>query len=269
MASNRFQSESASSGTRLPPDDAEVSILVGADQVKYVVPKASLCAASKFFKATFNGTFFEAATQELKLPEDEPDVIKFLCDWLYVKSVPEKEWSPPSPWEPDTFWLEVYIAADKFMMHGVKTVAFDKITSMFTATESTIPSPTFIDALYQHRDAEALHTYIAGHITYWMPKAARKCDWLPLLQRSDRLAAIVGTTIADQAPEHPVFAHPGADADFADKNGHGLSEEDKKKRPGTWGVAMQTLRVAAIDQTCVHACYGVYVPGNPPSIVDT
>ncbi|OAG36534.1 hypothetical protein AYO21_09265 [Fonsecaea monophora] len=96
--------------------------------------------------------------------------------------------------------------------------------------ESTIPSSTFIDALDQHGDAEALHTYIAGHITYWMPGAAR-----------------------GQAPEHPVLAHPGADADFAEKNGHGLSEEyekkrhglseeDKKKRPGTWGVAMQSLR---------------------------
>ena len=187
-----------------------VTLLVGLEQDKFVVHKDPLCAASDFFDRAFNGKFAEGASQEIKLEEEDPDIVRCLCDWLYMTPDPDRRWHPSRlqiEWEPDYFWLKVYVMADKLVIPGLQFLACGHLLLTFTDDQPTIPSTHFVTSLYTDTGPEVFQLYIAEHIAYWMPKSVSKDDWSGLLQISDRLAAIFGRTVADKAPEDTPFPH--------------------------------------------------------------
>ena len=63
------------------------TILVGADEVVFHIPKALLCATSPFFKAALDGNFQEKDTQLLKLPEEDPRIFAIINRWMYCKEL--------------------------------------------------------------------------------------------------------------------------------------------------------------------------------------
>ncbi|KIX99969.1 uncharacterized protein Z520_04607 [Fonsecaea multimorphosa CBS 102226] len=234
--------------TQTLESDTLVTILAGPHEVKQVVHKDLLCATSRFFDAAFNGGFRESATKELKLPEDDPDIIRFLCEWLYAKSSREKWCFKPlqSSWELDTFWLEVYIAADKFFIPDMVVSAFLEIWQLFSVWHPTIPSVTFIDTLYRLDEPPALHcvqAWIAEHFMQWAPDSARERDYRALLQGNDRLAAMVRTAIAyhDQEDRGTPSRYSAPAAAFQEKYRIWVPRFTVR-RPYRWSVSLRPLR---------------------------
>lgn len=61
-------------------------MVVGADGVTktWHLPKELLINASPFFAAALIGSFVEAASKEVKLPEDDTDAFALFIRWLYI-----------------------------------------------------------------------------------------------------------------------------------------------------------------------------------------
>ena len=53
-------------------------------ETKYLVHKELLTSASPFFAAALNGTFAEGLDQEVRLPEEKPEIFEWFLQWLYT-----------------------------------------------------------------------------------------------------------------------------------------------------------------------------------------
>ena len=58
---------------------------VGPEQKRFGVPTNVLVQGSPYFRAAFSGSFAEAATGVMKLPEDDPEIVSFFVTWLYTR----------------------------------------------------------------------------------------------------------------------------------------------------------------------------------------
>lgn len=53
-------------------------------ETRYLVHKELLTSASLFFAAALNGTFAEGLDQEVRLPEEKPEIFEWFLQWLYT-----------------------------------------------------------------------------------------------------------------------------------------------------------------------------------------
>lgn len=59
--------------------------LAGVKQRSFQVPEQLLCSKSPFFKTALRGNnFLEATTREVKLPEEDPEIVNYFLHWLYT-----------------------------------------------------------------------------------------------------------------------------------------------------------------------------------------
>ena len=73
----------------------QVIISVGPEKVRYPLPKGRLVQDDvPFFKAAFTGSFEEAATNILELPNEEVQVFDLFVEWLMSGAVPMVPVSP-------------------------------------------------------------------------------------------------------------------------------------------------------------------------------
>jgi hypothetical protein len=60
-----------------------VTIEVGAEKEQFVVHQNFLCAKSPYFPKALSGSFQEAKTRCIQLPEISPILFRILVAWLY------------------------------------------------------------------------------------------------------------------------------------------------------------------------------------------
>lgn len=60
-----------------------VTLLVGPDEVAFVVHKARLIRRIPYFEKMFNGHFKETVDQVGTFPEDDPATFDLLIEWVY------------------------------------------------------------------------------------------------------------------------------------------------------------------------------------------
>lgn len=58
-------------------------LVVGPEEVRVDVHIELLRAISPFFRKAFDGSFREAETKRISLPEDEPPVVTAMLSWAY------------------------------------------------------------------------------------------------------------------------------------------------------------------------------------------
>src|SRR6202012_3268578 len=96
-----------------------VKVFVGATGHEFSIYKNPLYASTKFFERAIEGPFKEGVAREITLPDDEPEVFAFFCDWLYLNG---RYWSTRSykiaqhKWHIDFFWFKVYCMSDRLMI---------------------------------------------------------------------------------------------------------------------------------------------------------
>jgi hypothetical protein len=67
----------------------KVDIYVGSRKKHYNVPKLLLCHYSSYFDCCFNGSFKEAKTQKLELPEDKVEDFEILLEYMLRGTITE------------------------------------------------------------------------------------------------------------------------------------------------------------------------------------
>ncbi len=229
-----------------------VTILVGPNKDRFVVHQDPLCAASKFFDGAFNSQFQESTSKEVRLPEEHPDIISCLCDWLYTTPSAASNDQPKqlhSRWSPDCFWLELFMMADRLLIAGLKLHAYAQIRSTFTWTRPTIPSVDFITSLYKESGPDVVQQHVAEHILYWMPKSAKRDDWRELLLANEKLAAKIGTSITYVEAKTGGFDHPSISVDFVNRCGFNHAELSAEARKADC-KAPESPRLLGLSSCC-------------------
>lgn len=98
-----------------------VTLLVGTESVRFHVPQTLLCTLP-FFTAALNGEFREASEKSITMPEDEPQHVSALIEFLYTGGY-TYAYSPPQDIDSDappadlaegSFHVGVYATAFKY-----------------------------------------------------------------------------------------------------------------------------------------------------------
>lgn len=115
-------------------------LYVGEDRTTYYAHEDALCKLP-FFRAALQGQFKEASEKAINLPEDDPEAISALVQWLYTErytyegnklheTTLEIRAAPKEP-SPNLleglFHLEVYITASKYDCKSLLTEAKKKL----------------------------------------------------------------------------------------------------------------------------------------------
>jgi len=103
------------------PKDADVTLLVGNDQIK--AHKAILSARSTHFRGLFESGMQESVTGKIEL-DDDPEIIKEVLKFLYSGILPENI---------DTIAMELLPVADKYALNELKQSCINVIRRQPTA----------------------------------------------------------------------------------------------------------------------------------------
>ena len=178
-----------------------VTIQVGqAPAVKeFKVHKRLISRSSDFFRSAFEGFFIEGSHQQLKLPEEHPDVFEAFCDWLYSGNIRHPSLYTRSVTPCDLFWLRMYTMADRQNNSVLQKLASDNII-MFDQLDQpeSIPSAAFIVELFETlMPNKYLEHYIVHHVAAKLtgPHPDWKA-WARVLGANDRFGAAVAIRVA-------------------------------------------------------------------------
>lgn len=91
-------------------------MLVGPDEVRFVVHEALLTHHSPFFRAALTGKFKEAEEKVVRLPEEQPSVVESFVYWVYHQRFPSKKWGDAVELIKTfaRYILELHIFSDKY-----------------------------------------------------------------------------------------------------------------------------------------------------------
>ncbi|KAK5164052.1 uncharacterized protein LTR77_010143 [Saxophila tyrrhenica] len=64
-----------------------ITVLVGANEARFMLHKNVVCATSDFFRAACDGNWKEATDKVIRVPEAEPSVFQFYLAWLYTDRI--------------------------------------------------------------------------------------------------------------------------------------------------------------------------------------
>lgn len=105
-----------------------ITLYIGQDRVKYHAHEDTLCQLP-FFQAALQGQFKEAETKTIDMPEDDPDAVAALLEWLYtgkysyegiklhentMKRGASESLEPSLAFLQGLFHLEVFVVACKY-----------------------------------------------------------------------------------------------------------------------------------------------------------
>lgn len=100
------------------PDDL-VILLVGPEKQKMVVHDPQITAHSEFCAAALNKEWVEGQTREIKLPEEEPEVISCYIEHAYFNKLPTDIYTTTSPGEDKEegykLLAQIYVVAERLL----------------------------------------------------------------------------------------------------------------------------------------------------------
>ena len=153
-----------------------VAVLVGPDKTKFSLHKNLICACSPFFKRAFEGDFAEAKSQQMELPEEMPDLFKFLSEWLYMPS-----WRTTMPinllgtgQRKETFWISLYHMGDRLIIPGIRLLALKLFAESFDSKVDNVPDSETIAYLSTPDKHQVFRDYIVRHVAWWISSSG---DW--------------------------------------------------------------------------------------------
>lgn len=98
----------------------------------------------------------------INLKEDQPNAVAAMLYWLYHNEYSESGLRPPD-WSRETFHTEVYVLADKYVLHGLRQEAKTKLEKVVENNWACSSFPDLVEDLYRdyaddngHSDHELL-----------------------------------------------------------------------------------------------------------------
>jgi BTB/POZ domain len=95
-----------------------IKVIVGDPSKIYHLHKSLICEKSRFFQRCAEGSFEEAATLEVLLPEDESATFEQLVTWLYTKKIETKS---------TLAMIKIYTLADKLLVEELQSYVVDRV----------------------------------------------------------------------------------------------------------------------------------------------
>jgi BTB/POZ domain len=144
------------------------TVIVGRDQAQtFTIHKHLLSQASPYFYGALEGNFKEGCEETLKLEEDYPMVFEVLYHWLYSGCILQASFYTQGSIPDDLLWLRVYKFADMRLLEKFQELPFRLLKEMFSADEQKVPSPEFVEELFNSRMPQ-LQQYIVNHTAFWI-----------------------------------------------------------------------------------------------------
>jgi hypothetical protein len=144
-----------------------VTLYVGKKRQKIPVHKKLICDRCEYFSKAFSGNFKEAEQGEMYLPEDEPEAVSSLIDYLYRGALPAGDPKEDSGYKK---LLELYFLAEKLCMNALMDKCCDAIRVRCRAKKSR-PGSLLIRIVYLNTcDGSKLRSFCAGIIACGMIK---------------------------------------------------------------------------------------------------
>ena len=119
-------------------DIKTVSLLVGPEKTEFIVHKKIICDASPFFYKAFNSGFREGRKQSMNLPEEGPELVDCLTQWLYAPDFQKVRENLPVDTNVHTGEVDFYLLAEKF---GIKKLKDQIIDHLVQYTNDTSVNP--------------------------------------------------------------------------------------------------------------------------------
>lgn len=132
-----------------------VTLLVGKTENPFYVHMEMICNESPFFRSAFMGAghFEETAQKSMKLPEDDPETIDRVVQWIYFKIYPfERKTARKRDSKAHSALMQLarlYVAADKY---GIIALKNDVISQLFNIAglRKTNPEDDMVQYVYSN-----------------------------------------------------------------------------------------------------------------------
>ena len=123
-----------------------VSLLVGQNEALFNIHRDILCKASPVFASAFigsgGGEFLEKSKNSMSLPEDDPETIDRLIQWVYSKHFRFLKWTTGRSNHYGSVPLmqlaTLYVAADKYRIVGLKDKVIDQLWKLLGLTQDEV-----------------------------------------------------------------------------------------------------------------------------------
>ncbi|KAL8715991.1 MAG: hypothetical protein Q9220_000658 [cf. Caloplaca sp. 1 TL-2023] len=175
-------------------DLVKVYVGNGEERESWTVHTKLLTHASSFFASAFNGSFSEAATKSIELPEDDPDAFRLFVQWLYTGKFVMREMYEDQyigeKFEFDgipLFACNVWHLGDKLGCPIFKDFATIRLISCYSERWLT---PDHAGKIYQVSPPGSLIRQLAVDQTLWDFRYNSE-DWMEDVQPSDWAASII------------------------------------------------------------------------------
>ena len=132
-------------------DNPIVTLNVGSDRRAFHVHQELLFKSSPVFKAAFSGAYQESSERCMALPEDDPETVERLMQWLYFKSLGLVK-AVCSVTSNERYWqlARLNTLADKFDVGLLKNSIVDKLFASNTKHTLWPPQPPVVAYIYEN-----------------------------------------------------------------------------------------------------------------------
>jgi hypothetical protein len=103
-----------------------VQLVVGSDRKIFSVHKKLLCSVSEFFDKALNGSFAEASSNRMELPEDTPSILSMFTSWLYTRDLKFDRYKCDQHLGVTTL-IDLYVLADAKRCNALKNKVMDTL----------------------------------------------------------------------------------------------------------------------------------------------
>ncbi len=153
-------------------DQPIVTLNVGPDRHTFHVHQELLFKSSLVFKAAFSGACQESIEHRMDLPEEDPETVERLVQWLYFKSLGLTK-AVCSETSAERYWqlARLNTLADKFDVGLLKNSIIDELFVLYSTPDASPPQPPVIAYIYENTtETASLRKLIVGwyawHIDY-------------------------------------------------------------------------------------------------------
>jgi hypothetical protein len=142
----------------------------GPNKQKFSVHKELLGRKSPALKAAFDGRFKEGHTNEMELPEDDPEAFSLLVSWLYTNRIPRQRANPEDTTAATALYFRLFVLADKHLIPDLEESCYVAIKSLLGTM--IMPDLMFLEELFATEMASPrLKFYIANVCAHFMLQA--------------------------------------------------------------------------------------------------
>lgn len=140
-------------------------MLVGPAEKSYSLHKGLLCKYSDYFRAALTGSFAEAATQTVRLDEEDPAIFDLFVTWLYTQRIiPEDMTSKDVDWK---ILAEQYVFADRRSSPSFKNAIIDALATKALDKEQFLPQYGTIKWIWDNTaDKASLRRFMVDYFAH-------------------------------------------------------------------------------------------------------